>query len=709
MSFYPQKKEEFLNSLKNIKINRSPEETFIKSFTPDGLSNLYDLFFKLKDILLDDECFDYLSNIISSHYSEEIVNSLHNPITNTEINQLLEIMKQEYLEIVNRNNPKKISPQEQERLKCIINKHYSSVFLDFIKKPISTKQFFLQIKQIRDAIIQLSDAYYNQVSPHGQQNLDYVSSAIYLIFRKIAPELSITEPNRGKGFNSFLFNIHKELNKGLQKTVPHDIEIGITLDDLKKNIVSNSENPNNFTDKTNADFSGITIVLNQIDDSIYFDENDPENTELLILKKQRNDNVKFTHSIKKYLNENDIFLTQEEYFQIYIELLRRLQDCTYPECTHEIREGNYSSKLEYAITTYKKIATTNSFASKATDDEIEELYDLTDSLNYRLDDKLENEILRVTFPHVLDDPLLKEDFKITGKFVKFVKKENGFCAIYFELIDALGRKIEVQLQSNMRYKETKNGISSHNDMPGKKVNIDHFFELTDGRDAPELLKSYLSLLGRTSKKQEDSLRQKLKKLQNEKTSCTISPEEKRQLDNSVRKLQKKIEIIENARNNIKIKDVFIEDVDMIDIENTMKEDNSEIMNLDGKRIKVYNTKTQKRISKMTIKQYLLSFAQYHSPVSMKVISSAHATAPEAYVNKKTLVESFTEILRRGDEITYLSELLIDKLKELLNLKNINQISYEDLKRYSTDSKNGFYAPQTSLNDTNSKEDHSPEI
>ncbi len=711
MAFQPQKREEFLNSLKNIEINRPPEEKLIYDFTPDGLSSLYKLFLKLKGILINDDHFDYLSNVISSNYSENISNLVHNPITDNEINQLLEIMKQEYLELVNDNNPKNISEKEQERLKSIVNKHFPAIFLDFVENPVSAEEFFKQEELIKDTVLQLSDVYYNQVSPHGQQNSEYLASAIYLVYKKIAPEISITEPTRDKGFKSVDDNIHKELNRGLQNTVPSNIKTGITLSDMKKNIVSNPDNPNNFTDKTNADFSGITIVLNHIDDAMYFDETDPENSEILRLKKQKNDNLRFIHSIKKYLNENDIFMTQEDYFQIYIELLNRLQDSTYPECTHEIREGNYSSRLEYAITNYKKLAVANSFAPNATDDEIEELYNLTDCLKRRLYDKLENEVLRVTFPHVLADPLIADDFKVKGSFVKFVKKENGFCAIYFELIDAKGRKIEVQLQSNMRYKETKNGLSTHNDMPNKKVDIRHFFELTDNRNDPELLNHYLSLLGRTSKKQEEDLRQKLKKLQEEKSLSTKTPEEKRQLDNSIRRLQKKIESIETARSNIKIKDVFVEEHDMVDNESTKKEENSNLMNVNGKEIKVYDTKTSKRTSKMTIEQYLPIYAEYFSPVAMKIISSAHATAPEAYVNKKDLIESFTEILRKGDEVTYLSELLIDKLKNILKMKNTNQISYEELKRYALDPENGFYGSQeSSVNDANAKrlEDNEPD-
>ena len=43
---------------------------------------------------------------------------------------------------------------------------------------------------------------------------------------------------------------------------------------------------------------------------------------------------------------------------------------------------------------------------------------------------------------------------------------------------------------------------------------------------------------------------------------------------------------------------------------------------------------------------------------------------------------FSEILRKGDEIPYLAEMLLDKLKAILQKKNTNQISYEDLKNYA---------------------------
>lgn len=718
MAYKTQSREEFSKFLKNIKINQPEEESLVEDFTPIGLSNLYELFKKLKDVYLSNNLFSKLSHTISLNYPElDTANLLHNPITNNQINELLEIIKQEYLQLVNEHNPKNLSEEEQNSLKKIVNKYYPGLFLDFIKEPVSEEEFLEQLQLIDDASCHAIYDYFRQTSPHGQQNSDYLGSSIYLIYRKLYPELSITEPGRKKGEKSFNDNMHKELNNNIENVVPSDIEKGITFSDLEKHIISNEENKSNFTDKVTADFSGITIVLNHIDDSLHLDTNNSKNENFFKLRAQRNDNLKFFHKIKRYLNENDYIMTQEEYFQIYIELLYRLQNSTYPECTHEIKEGSYSTRLQYAIDNYRKNLQSKSFSRNATDLEIEELYNLTDCLKRRLDDKLQHELLKLTFPHVLADPLLIDDFQIIGTFIKDVKKDQGFCAIFYELTDARGRKTEVQLQSNMRYKESKSGLSNHNGMPNKQIDIKPFFELVDNNENPELLEHYLFLLGRTSRAQEEELKERLEALQLE-YSCTRIPTIKRQKEISIRNIQKKLDALETARKSIKVKDEFVEDVDMIDTgyvrsddyelmniggkevkvyhteteESSHKSDNFELKNIDGKEIKVYDTQTAKRTNTMTIEQYLPIYAEYVSPVNMNVISSAHATAPEAHVNKKDLVEAFTEVLRKRDEVTYLSQILIDKLKDILNIKDTNQISYEELRRYARDPQNGFYAP-----------------
>lgn len=682
MAYNTQKREEFLKHLKDIKIGSLPEEDLIMNFIPIGLSNLYELFLKLEKVPLSNAVFGRLSNMVSLNYPKNISELLHNPITKSEINQLLEIIKQEYLEMVSHKNPKNIEEKEQNHLKKIVNKHYPSLFLDFIENPISEDEFSKQHKLIEDAVSKLATTYYNQSTPHGQKNLDCLSSAFYLVFKDIASDLAITTPNRTKGLKSIITNMDKELNRSITHMVPSKIEDGIRLMDMEEHILSNPKNKDNFTDKTNTDISAMTIVLNHISDSMYFDENDPENEQILKLKKQRNENLRFLQSARKYLSENDIFMSQEEYFQMYIELLSRLQDSTYPECSQEIKEGSYSTRLKHAKNAYKKHLENDSFSSKATNTELDELYSLTDCLKRRLNDKLQHEVLRVTFPHVLEHPFLAKKFKIKGTLLKDIKKPNGFCALYYVLVDKNGNKIEVQLQSEMRYIETKNGLSTHNDMPNKQIDTKPFFELVNPNDDPNLLEDYLSLLSRTSKSQEKHLKEELENL-SKKFLYSNDNKEKKQIDIAIRKLKKKIDTIEKAKNSIKIKDEFIEEHEMIDIESTKQEDNCETKEINGKKINVYNTQTTKRTHKMTIEQYLPIFAQYHAPTSMSVISSAHTTfTSEAYVNNKNLVEGFTQVLRKNDEVPYLSEILIDKLKEILEIKDTHQLSYEELERYA---------------------------
>src|SRR5699024_4873025 len=107
---------------------------------------------------------------------------------------------------------------------------------------------------INNAVSNLLEQYYQQTSPHAQQNSYYLGSAIYLIYRKLNPELSISISGREKGRKSFNDNTNKELDKSIKHILPSDVKTGITLSDMQNHIVSNSENPNNFTDKTNSDF-----------------------------------------------------------------------------------------------------------------------------------------------------------------------------------------------------------------------------------------------------------------------------------------------------------------------------------------------------------------------------------------------------------------------------------------------------------------------
>ena len=623
---------------------------------------------------------------------------------------------------------------EQDKLNSIVHKHFPSLFLPLIENPANRKKELSQQKQlVEDTFSSLVDSYYNQTTPHGQKNTTYLETGIYLIYQQLWPDLSIIMPDRKKGITSFQSNSNKELNRSIKNTVPSNIKDGITLSDMTNHFLPNEENEDNFTDKVNTDISAMTIVLKHFNSTIYFDETDPGNEHLLKLKSDRTNNLSFYLGVKKYLDANDYLMTEEEYFQTCIELLKHLQNTTYPQCTHEIKEGSFTTRLQQAIDTYKSRCSTNSFAPNATDEEIEELHSLTASLKMRLDDKLQHEILRITFPQVLEHPLFTEKFKIKGKLIKDAKKPNGFCALYYVLTDANGQKIEVQLQSGMRYYESKAGISNHNDLPDKAVNVKQFFELVNPEQHeqdPEALKKYLSILGRTSKKQEKALQEKLNSYE-KKLSYASNAKEKRDLNLAILRIQKKLNSIETARNSIKIKDAFEEDYDMLTImkdendyeikniggkeikvynttvSNYKDENDYELKEIDGKQIKVYNTKTHKRTEKYTIEQYLPIFAIAKSPVSMNIIGSAHSTFDTvAHVNKRNIVEEFTEILRKDDEVPYLADLLIDKLKDILGIKETPQISLVDVEKYALEQ---YYQNANTPDNKKSKEETELEI
>lgn len=98
MAYEIKKRDEFINSLKKININQFTEKKSIKDFVPIGLSNLYHLFVSIKDESINDAQFARLVNLITSNYNENVSQLLHNPITDNEINELLEIMKETYLQ-----------------------------------------------------------------------------------------------------------------------------------------------------------------------------------------------------------------------------------------------------------------------------------------------------------------------------------------------------------------------------------------------------------------------------------------------------------------------------------------------------------------------------------------------------------------------------------------------------------------------------------
>lgn len=677
MAYKPESRENFMKYLTNgVHVNPSLDEAYIYSFQPTGLSSLYELFTRLKDKTLSETQFNIVTRHINLYfdYTHDISVLIHNPITEAQITALAEIIKDTFVEIVKKGNPRNIPEDEQQKLKSIVNKFYPEIFTDFIEEPISVEELAAEQRLLLDAVNKVSTTYNEQSSSDSQTRSDYLRAAIYVVYRRLYDDqLAIQIPARTKGLRSYINNQSKEFQKALENTLPSELEKGISVSDLQKQFLSSTENPKNFIDKVDSDFGAMTIVLNHVDDLMYFEEEDPENSEIIRLKKQRSQNASFIHSLRNYLSKNDIFITEEEYYQAYIQLLQRLQESTYPECTHEIESSPYSTRLQYAIETYKKNSSSDSFLPSATSEQIETLYTLINCLKRRIDDKLQSEILDVTFPHVIEE-LKKMGFNIIGRLIKKTRKENGFCATYYEIKYDDGKKEEMQLQSLLRYKNSKN---NHNDMSSKKIEISNFFELSDNANKEtDSLDDCLSILSRTSKEQTDTKRERLASLKAQLTNTTLNHQQKAIIQREIMRIENQLQTIQTALDKIKIKDKMPE-------ETNRSEYYESVTTKDGNTVKLYTPlpNNERRIEYTDINPYLIRFAEYHSPTSMSVVSSAHANAPEAHINKKTLLESFSDVLRYGDEITYLSELLLDKLKEALNIKEDNNLSEADIKLY----------------------------
>ena len=92
---------------------------------------------------------------------------------------------------------------------------------------------------------------------------------------------------------------------------------------------------------------------------------------------------------------------------------------------------------------------------------------------------------------------------------------------------------------------------------------------------------------------------------------------------------------------------------------------------------------------------------------MNIIGSAHSTFDTvAHVNKRNIVEEFTEILRKDDEVPYLADLLIDKLKDILGIKETPQISLVDVEKYALEQ---YYQNANTPDNKKSKEETELEI
>ncbi len=89
----------------------------------------------------------------------------------------------------------------------------------------------------------------------------------------------------------------------------------------------------------------------------------------------------------------------------------------------------------------------------------------------------------------------------------------------------------------------------------------------------------------------------------------------------------------------------------------------------------------------TIEQILPMFAEYHSP-KLIAVSSTHSRFNKniAFVNKKTFIDNFREVLLKTDETTCLADMLLTKLEEILEKDTSITLNESSLRKILEDNK-----------------------
>lgn len=485
--------------------------------------------------------------------------------------------------------------------------------------------------EFNDYLFGLSNSYLEANSFEVKEYLSYLSSAIYLEYKRMYPDLSIYIPFRIKSDNSASKNIPKEFSKSITEKYN-----GTEID------LSNID----------KDFVAATVVLDHIKNSRKT-KTEYISSDISELRKLRENILAFVNDTENIL-ENDI-IDEEQYMSFKLSTLKWIIESTYPECENE-REIPYSTELAELEKTYDIKLQNNNFIPIITEEQVADLKKLLLELRSRSSDKLEFEILRETFPAVLNSPLLKNALMVNYEFEKDSKKPNGFVALYYSLQTPFG-VIEMQLQTNKRYYEAKKGSAFHSGVLGKEIDITSFFELVDPNDNKPL-SFYLSKLDNIPA---DKILSDIE-IPNFKTE-----EEKYKFLNSPDGENYKLTLLaKEYMSHIRIKDNYTVTPNTLvkkRIIDPYTEEYKTIL-IPISEIDEYKDNSIQLPSTVNTNNYLLSLAKSISPF-MGVCSSGHTSFSTASIHQKDLVGEFTEILRKKDSTSCLANLLTNRLRDIL--------------------------------------------
>lgn len=341
MAYTLKTREEFNQYLNDVQVLPSSDEMLIDDFNSSSLFDLYTLLTKIKDDRqISSSRQKKLRKLLHANFPEEITSLLSFPITNQVIQSIEEYIKDIFLAHVKNPKSSDFSEKEIENLKIIVAKKYPNEFLKLIKEEKDPTEFKLEKEFIEKTVSDITDEYAKHLK--NMQNNEDVQTSYYTASNNNFSKANISTTGRLKSLKSATDNLRKEFTKSLQNVVPSNIEKGITYSDLT----------NNFNlSKVSDDYYGFLVYVTDINDTFHLDEdtlNTEEGKEFRRYRKQREDNIPLLHSLHNFLHNSSSFLdfTEEEYLQIKIELLDKLQSLTYPECFEEYDGSLFQPKDE---------------------------------------------------------------------------------------------------------------------------------------------------------------------------------------------------------------------------------------------------------------------------------------------------------------------------------------------------------------------------
>lgn len=508
-------------------------------------------------------------------------------------------------------------------------------------------------KKIEAQMFKLLDEYEKNNSFENREFLCYLTAAIFLVYKEKYPQIAKYLLFRTKSDMSFMKNIQKEFIK----------------------FITTDTQSNQFDiSAVDKDISGIKFVLDNINYSLPATAESRELfglPDIKKLRKQSKDNLDFIDTVEEFISSP--IHNSREFYQFQLELLKRIIEVTPKKFKNErFPNQSYEELYEQSQIQYNYYIENDNFPTSLSERDIGYLEVLLNDLRSKVDNNLHFEILNRTLPIVLDDPLIKNTLLTTFKLEKSneqSQKANGFEAIYYTLNTPFG-KVEFQAQSNRAYFNATKGSAYHSGIPGKSINVKHFFELVDKNDE-HTLDYYLDTLDSISA---DSIIH-----ENELPQFESEQERKAYLETSHGKDYINSKLYIDMMKHIKIKDTI--DILPPYLPNSVY-DKAEInyktprsnWKINEKKLNELIESGEIKLPTVDTNMYFLASALSISPY-MNVASSGHSSFTTVGNHNKKIVGEFSEAIRKKDSNTLLRDILVRRLENILE----NPEEYFDLK------------------------------